>query len=62
VLQPLGDPARRAEGIPLLVEKFERSVTKRFARKQAESIIRLCLEHDRLLAMPVPAFTDMLSI
>jgi 2-methylcitrate dehydratase len=61
VMRPLGDPARRAEGMPLLIEKFKDSVGRRFAPKQAETILRLCLDHDRLLALPVPAFTDMLS-
>lgn len=61
VLQPIGDPARRSEGIPLLIEKFERNVARRFAHKQREHILRQCLDHALLLDMPVPAFTDMFA-
>ncbi len=62
VLQPIGAPARRAEGIPMLIDKFERNVARRFARKQKERILQQCLDHAVLLDMPVPAFTDMLAV
>jgi len=61
VLKPIGDPTRREEGIPMLMQKFEHSVARRFARKQREAILRHCLDHDGLLAMPVPAFTDLFA-
>jgi len=62
VLQPIGAPARRAEGIPMVIDKFERNVARRFARKQKERILQQCLDHAMLLDMPVPAFTDMLAV
>jgi len=62
VLQPIGDPARRAEGIPMLIEKFEHRVARRFARKQRDTILRRCLDHECLLALPVPAFTDLFAV
>jgi 2-methylcitrate dehydratase len=61
VLQPLGHPSRRAEGIPLLVEKFSHNVARRFPRKQREAILRRCLDQRSLLAMPVDDFTDLLA-
>lgn len=61
VLQPIGDPARRAEGIPLLLKKFEHSVARRFPRKRREVILRHCLDHQALLDLPVPEFTDMFA-
>lgn len=61
VLKPIGDPARREEGIPLLLTKFEHAVARRYARKQREAILRTCLDQGALLATPVPVFTDLLA-
>jgi 2-methylcitrate dehydratase len=62
VEQPLGHPARRAEGIPLLIEKFRRSVNSRFAPAQAERIFGICLDRERLMKMPVHEFTDAFAV
>jgi len=57
---PLGHRRRRKEGIPLLIEKFERNVARVFAEKQRRAIVKACLEPARLAAMPVNEFLDML--
>lgn len=62
VLQPIGDPARRAEGIPLLIEKFEQRLARRFPAKQRRRILACCLDHRKLLETSVPAFTDLFAI
>jgi len=58
---PLGHRRRRAEGIPLLMEKFETNVRRVFAAKQAASILALGRDRERLAAMPVNEFMDLVS-
>ena len=50
---PIGHRKRRAEGMPLLVKKFEASVVTHFSAKQAESIKSLFAERARLERLPV---------
>lgn len=58
---PIGHPRRRTEGIPLLVRKFETNLARRFAPARQREILALCLDHERLAATPVHAFTDLLA-
>ncbi len=58
---PIGHRRRRAEGMPLLVKKFEANLASRFAPKQCEAIMTLCNDSRRLDATPVDKFTDMFS-
>lgn len=58
---PVGHPRRRNEGIPLLVEKFRRNLARRFPDVRRRAIGDLCLDHEKLAAMPVHEFTDMLA-
>jgi 2-methylcitrate dehydratase len=58
---PLGHPRRRAEGIPLLIRKFEANLARRFAPDRQREIAALCLDHERLIATPVNEFTDLLA-
>ena len=50
---PIGHRKRRAEGMPVLVKKFEASVDAHFAPKQALSIKTLFAKREQLDAMPV---------
>lgn len=59
---PLGHPKRRTEGIPLLVEKFERNVARVFAEKRRRAITIVCLDRERLAALPVNEFLDLLTL
>ena len=59
---PLGHRRRRAEGIPLLVEKFTANLASRFPARQSEAILELCLDQKRLEETPVNEFMDMLVI
>jgi 2-methylcitrate dehydratase len=59
---PLGHPRRRAEGIPLLMEKFGKNVARVFAAKQRDGILAVCLEQQRLEAMPVHEFVDLMAM
>ena len=58
---PIGHPRRRAEGIPLLVKKFETNLARRFPPARQRDILDLCLDHERLAATPVHAFTDLFA-
>jgi 2-methylcitrate dehydratase len=57
---PIGHRKRRAEGMPVLVEKFRSSVAAHFPKAQTESIVALFADHARLDAMPVPDFVAAL--
>src|SRR5690606_24894292 len=56
---PLGHRKRRAEGIPLLVEKFRRSVRSRFDEPRARELGSVFDDPDRLEAMPVDEFMTL---
>jgi 2-methylcitrate dehydratase len=62
VMYPLGHRRRRGEGIPVLMEKFERNVARVFAGRQRDAILRACLEQQRLEAMPVHEFMDLVAL
>jgi 2-methylcitrate dehydratase len=56
---PIGHRRRRAEGMPLLVKKFEANLASRLPANQCAAIMELCLDAARLQATPVDKFTDM---
>jgi 2-methylcitrate dehydratase len=58
---PIGHRRRRAEGMPLLVKKFEANLASRFAPEQCKEIMELCVNADKLLATPVNEFTDLFA-
>ena len=53
---PIGHRKRRAEGIPVLQQKFEDAIARRLSDKQAEAIIDLCADQTRLEMTPVDEF------
>jgi 2-methylcitrate dehydratase len=56
---PIGHRRRRAEGMPLLVQKFEANLASRFNPAQCAEIMNLCNDRNRLDSTPVDKFTDM---
>jgi len=56
---PLGHRRRRAEGIPLLLEKLARNLRSRFNEARAARIEALCRDRDALESMPVDAFMSL---
>jgi 2-methylcitrate dehydratase len=48
--------------MPLLVEKFERNLARRFPAKQQKEILDLCMNADKLAATPVREFVDLMVI
>src|SRR5690242_19365074 len=59
---PIGHKRRRKDGIPLLVEKFERNLARRFPEKQQKAILALCMDAKRLEQLPVHDFVDLMVI
>jgi 2-methylcitrate dehydratase len=59
---PVGHRRRREEGIPLLLEKFERNLRGRIAPRRAGAILELCREPERLGSTPVHRFIDLFVV
>ncbi|HVL36574.1 MAG TPA: bifunctional 2-methylcitrate dehydratase/aconitate hydratase [Burkholderiales bacterium] len=59
---PIGHKRRRAEGMPILVEKFRTNLARRFPPKQQKAILDLCLSAEKLAATPVDEFVDLFVI
>ena len=59
---PIGHKRRRAEGMPVLVEKFKINLARRFSPKQQKAILEVCMDPARLQAMPVNAFVDLFVV
>jgi len=57
---PIGHRRRREDGIPLLIEKFRTNVARRFAAKQQQAILDVALDTQRLSALPVHDFVDLM--
>ncbi|MBW7924329.1 MAG: bifunctional 2-methylcitrate dehydratase/aconitate hydratase [Burkholderiaceae bacterium] len=59
---PVGHRRRRAEGLPLLVEKFRTNLARRFPARQQQRILEASLERAKLEAMTVPDYVDLYVI
>ncbi|PMS16165.1 2-methylcitrate dehydratase [Trinickia dabaoshanensis] len=59
---PIGHKRRRAEGIPLLVEKFKTNLARRFPEKQRRAILDASLDQAKLESMPVNEYVDLYVI
>ena len=59
---PIGHKRRRADGIPLLVEKFRTNLARRFPAKQQQAILDVSLDQAKLEAMPVNEYVDLYVI
>ena len=56
---PIGHKRRRAEGLPLLEEKFRRNLGRRFPDGQQRKILEASADRARLEAMPVTDYVDL---
>jgi 2-methylcitrate dehydratase len=59
---PIGHRRRRSEGIPLLLEKFQTNLARRFPAKQQRAILELTQDPERLAATAVHTFVDLMVI
>ncbi|MDQ6621676.1 MAG: 2-methylcitrate dehydratase, partial [Pseudomonadota bacterium] len=59
---PIGHRRRRAEGIPVLIDKYRTNLARRFPARQQQRIVDASLDPGRLDAMPVNEFVDLFVI
>ncbi|QEY63518.1 2-methylcitrate dehydratase [Metapseudomonas lalkuanensis] len=59
---PIGHRRRRAEGMPLLEEKFRSSLATRFAPQRCAQILALCKDQAALEATPVDRFVELFVV
>ncbi|HTN69689.1 MAG TPA: bifunctional 2-methylcitrate dehydratase/aconitate hydratase [Methylomirabilota bacterium] len=59
---PIGHRRRRAEGMPLLVKKFEANLSSRLAPQWVKRILDLCHDVEALQKTPVDQFMDMFAV
>jgi 2-methylcitrate dehydratase len=48
--------------MPVLIEKFKANLALRFADRQRQAILDVALDADRLSAMPVHEFVDLMVV
>src|SRR5437763_6177645 len=58
---PIGHRRRRAEGIPLLLAKFEKNLRSRLSAAAADRVLDACADQQRLEQMPVREFVSLFS-
>jgi len=56
---PIGHRRRREQGIPLLVEKFERNLATQFSEQRCKNILNLCMDQNDLETTSVLDFMDL---
>ena len=59
---PIGHRKRREEGIPVLLQKFESSLSGKLRNGQWDKLNTLCANQDQLLATPVDEFMALLVV
>jgi 2-methylcitrate dehydratase len=59
---PVGHARRRAEGIPLLIEKYKINLARIYEADKQKKIADLCLDYDKLAATPVNEFMDLMAL
>ena len=59
---PIGHRLRRADGIPLLIDKFRTNLARKLNEDAALTVMDVCLHRDRLEAMPVDEFVTMFVV
>lgn len=59
---PVGHRRRREEGIPLLIEKFEKNLASRLDSKRAKQIEDICASQEKLEDMDFNEFSDLFAL
>jgi 2-methylcitrate dehydratase len=59
---PIGHRRRRAEGVPLLLAKFEKNLRTRLAPEAAERVLRATADQAQLEQMPVQEFVGLFVV
>lgn len=58
---PIGHRRRRDEGIPLLIEKFQRNLARKISPKNIAKISEICADGARLESMAFNEFSDLFA-
>jgi 2-methylcitrate dehydratase len=58
---PIGHRLRRAEGIPVLIDKFERAIAGKLSARRCAAINTLCADQARFEATPVQDFMGLFA-
>ncbi len=58
---PIGHKRRREEGIPLLIEKFNRNLNRCYNNKEVNKIMDVSLDLEKLIDMPVHDYLSLYS-
>ncbi|MFM2397292.1 MAG: hypothetical protein RLZZ144_542, partial [Pseudomonadota bacterium] len=53
---------RRAEGIPVLEQKFLNNLRTRFTEHRCQQIMALCLDAEKLEGTPVSEFMELFCV
>ena len=56
---PIGHRRRRAEALPLVMDKFENNLATHFPKERAKELRALFSDHETLIKMPVNALLDL---
>jgi 2-methylcitrate dehydratase PrpD len=59
---PIGHRRRRAEGIPLLMAKFDKNLRTRLPAPAADQVLKVCADQQRLEGMPVQDFVALFVV
>ncbi len=59
VYYPIGHKNRRAEGIPILIKKFEKNLMTQFSEDRVKGIMSLFEDNEKLFNLPVREFVDL---
>lgn len=59
---PIGHRRRRDEGMPELIKKLKINLARRFPERQQQAILSAALDAQKLSAMPVQQFVDLMVI
>ena len=56
---PIGHKNRRAEGIPILIKKFEKNLMTQFSEDRVKGIMSLFEDNEKLFNLPAREFVDL---
>lgn len=59
---PIGHRRRRDEGVPLLIEKFQRNLARKISPKNIAKISEICADGARLESMAFNEFSDLFAL
>ena len=59
---PIGHRRRRQDGVPLLIEKFDRNLRTRLPARQADAVAALCADAEKFSVTPVHRFMDLFVV